>query len=166
MITEIGPKKIFNAKIFAIPIFLVIFLVSIYLIIHPGPHDKAIIPVLCAYTFSGIILISILMFILQIIYIPNGVIIDDELKQLTLKYLVGKQNIVTLGDISAYKKIRIDTRAGAWYGVVIYLPKEKPVLLSDLNLDGYTPVKQFLDNSNVRSIDEERFSFMPYFMHQ
>jgi len=39
-------------------------------------------------------------------------------------------------------------------------------ILSDLNLNGYTPVKQFLDNANVRNIDEERFSFMSYCMHQ
>jgi hypothetical protein len=166
MITEISSKKTFNLKIYGVPFFFVLFLLSLFLIIHPGPNDKSIVSLLFACFFSAMLLFLVLIIILQIIFIPNGVIIDDDLKQLTLKYLATKQKIIPLNDIGAYKKISIYTRAGPCYGVVIYLPKEKPVLLSDLNLDGYMPVKQFLDNLNVSNIGEGRFSFMPYFMHQ
>jgi len=166
MITAIGPKKIFNAKIFGLPVFLVIFVVSIYLIIYDALPQKAIIPILCAYTFSITIAIIFLMFVFQIIYIPNGVLIDDELKQLTLKYLTSKQKVISVSDITAYKQIRINTKAGPCYGVVIYLLKQKQALLSDLNLDGYAPVKQFLDDHRVDYLGEGGFSFLPYFMRQ
>lgn len=166
MITEIGAKKTFNAKIWGIPVFLVLVVGSIYLIIYDTLPQKAVIPILCSFAFLITIVSVILFFILEILYIPNGLIIDHEQKELTLKYFTNKQKVIPVSDINAYKKIQIRTKAGPCYGVVMYLSNGKPVLLSDLSLDGYLPVKKFLDDQQIDSIGEGDFSFMPYFMHQ
>ena len=65
MITAIGPNKTFNAKIFAAPVFLVIFVLSIYLVIYDALPQKAVIPLLCAYSFSITIAIIFLMSVLR-----------------------------------------------------------------------------------------------------
>ncbi len=163
---EIGPQKMFNYKIYVCPLLLILFIFSICLIINAQPEDRALIPMLCAITFAVCIFSVILMLIFEVIYVPNGVIIDNDSNQLTFKYQFHTPKTLDINTINAYKDVRIRSKNGMMRGIVIYLPTEKPVLLSDVNLNNYVPVKQFLDNLNVANIGEGNFNFLMYFIHQ
>jgi hypothetical protein len=106
------------------------------------------------------------MLIFEVIYVPNGVIIDNDSNQLTFKYQFRTPKTLDINTINAYKDVSIRSKNGMMRGIVIYLPTEKPVLLSDVNLNNYVPVKQFLDNLNVANIGEGNFNFLMYFIHQ
>jgi len=168
MTTEIGPKStsIFGSFL-AIAVFIIVLLYFIYGIIHPEINgmNQNVGPIL--YVLLVLLPVGICSYTLQLIYFPTGVIMDDELKQLTIKYLFKRQTVLNIKEIASYKEITIRrSRGGDRYGVLIYLTNKKQVLFSDLSLDDYFPVEQFLYSSNVESADNESFSFMLYYFSQ
>ena len=168
MTKEIAAKSfaVFG-NILAIAVFTIVLLYFLYGILHPhiSGMSKNSGPML--YLFLVLLPVGICSYILQLIYFPTGVIMDDELKQLTVKYLFKPQTVINIKEIASYKEITIRrSRGGDRYGVLIYLTNKKQVLFSDLSLDDYFPVEQFLYSSNVESADNESFSFMLYYFSQ
>jgi hypothetical protein len=114
--------------------------------------------------FLGLVCLNIVLF-LQIYFLPFGLVIDDELKTLELKYLMVKPKVIKVFDITGYSTTTIKSRTTEYLGIFIYLSNSKKVLISDLTFENYTPVQVFLDDLKVNSLGEEKFSWLSYYSH-
>jgi hypothetical protein len=167
MITELKPNRYrLNSRI-AIQILLLIgLLFSVYVVIslrdiHPSNSrlikDYSILIALCIFNIG---------FFLELCFLPFWATIDDELKTLVIKYMIIPSKLVKITDIEGYSTVNIKSRSGGYFGMILYLPSNKRVLLSDMTFDNYKPVQTFLDSLNVKQLGEEDYNFISYIKHQ
>jgi hypothetical protein len=88
---------------------------------------------------------------------PCKVIMDEEPAQLEMHYVFRKPKKVYPADIKGYSKTSIATKAGARYGVMLYLYNGKMVLLSTLSLEDYTLAETFLEKHKLTNLGEQKY---------
>jgi hypothetical protein len=169
MTTEISAKKyhVFGRILLQI-LLLGVLLFAIYKTIKiytHGGHLLTNVPFMIWFLGFAVLTLNIDYF-LQLLFLPFWVIIDDESKSLEIKYLIMKSKVIEVHDITSYSTTVINLGRLSYFGIIMYLPKGKQILLSDLTLDNYTPVEALLTDLKVENLGEKKFSFISYYFHQ
>ncbi|MCR8558868.1 hypothetical protein KXD93_14525 [Mucilaginibacter sp. BJC16-A38] len=156
MLTEISPKKdaLYGRIILQIILFVAL-LYFIYGVIFPKGkhhlHDQAAkdwLLVLVALVFN-------IGFLIKLYSMPFWVIIDDESKTLTFKYLKLPPKNISIYDITGYATTTMKDRSQSYFGIYIYLDEGNRILLSDKTFYDYSPVERFLEQLKVKNLGEE-----------
>ena len=90
---------------------------------------------------------------------PYWVIVDDDLKTLELKYLLGKPRLIRRDHMICYTDttISVTTRSGTttYAGLFIHMNDGAKVLLSERNLEDCTYIGSMLDYWGIKKLKEE-----------
>jgi len=167
MITALKPNRYkLNSRIALQIVLLIGLLYAIYVVIFSSdPHT---LPNKLIRDYSILVAIGVfnIGFFLELCFLPFWVVIDDELKTLVVKYLIIPSKTIKITDIEGYSTVTIKSRSRGYLGIILHLPSNKQVLMSDMTFDNYTPIKTFLDSLNVKQLGEEDYKFISYIRHQ
>lgn len=108
-------------------------------------------------------LIFLTLMLLQFFFLPKGVKIDYQNKNITVKFLIAKPLILLPSDIVEFCSIKTITKSTVYEGILIRTKKQKEFILSNFNLANYEPIKIFLEDSKVIFSGHNKFSFFAYF---
>jgi hypothetical protein len=116
--------------------------------------------------WSFVLLFSIFnaVIFVQLLFLPILVIIDSDLKELEIKYLLLGSKVVKVENIDSYSLTVITTKSDSYKGLLLYLTDGKKILLSDFNLKDYTSIESFLNESGIKNSGNEKFRFLAYYM--
>lgn len=115
--------------------------------------------------FGLLFFLSCLM-TLQLIFLPKGVDIDKEKKTITLDYFFSRAIVININEVTNYSSTLIKSGKygqNRFEGVLVNVNDRCKYLLSDFNLNHYSPVLNFLEESNVTFIGHEKISMILYF---
>lgn len=152
-------------KIAILSIFLLFF--GLFIFLAPPLKSDVNPPVA---TFIFLIFFGFLFFclailmILQLLFLPKGVNINEENKFIILTFFAASSVKIELSDLSNYSSTLVKTKSTDYEGILLNLKNGKKYLLGDFNLRSYKPIKYFLEDCNVSYIGHEKFSFINYFI--
>jgi len=102
----------------------------------------------------GCLVANVVLFF-RLYFLVSGVIMDDQLKMLEIKYWFLPSQTIRLTDIAGYSDTVIKGRSSSYQGIYIHLNEGKKILLSDLNLTDSFPVEMFLGDCGVKKMPDE-----------
>jgi hypothetical protein len=110
-----------------------------------------------------IIIVGEIFMLMQLLFLPSGVEIDNDNKALTVHYFLIKPNTIGLEDILDYSTTKIFTKSTEYGGVLVHTKRGRKYLFDDFNIADYKPIKDFLDTCQVSFAGHEKFSNVSYF---
>jgi len=100
---------------------------------------------------------------IQLFYLPIGVDILDSSGELGIKYLLQKPIYYRLSDVDFYCTTKVYTRFDQYEGIVLHLISGKRIILSDFNLQDYSPIKRCFDETQIKNNGAEKFGMIAYY---
>ncbi|WP_184546423.1 hypothetical protein [Mucilaginibacter sp. FT3.2] len=156
MLTELGPNKTdLYGRIFLQIVLIAFVAYFIYVIVHPTGHHHYAKQLFKDKLWCGCALIANVVLFLKLYFTPYWVSIDDELKTLTVRYLIQPTRTIGLHDIAGYGTTAFKSKSVSYFGISIHLHQGKSIPLSDLNLGNYFPVELFLIDAKVKKLGQE-----------
>ncbi|MEP7171843.1 MAG: hypothetical protein ABI855_20885 [Bacteroidota bacterium] len=157
-IITIGPNRYqLYAKIILPALFIFI---PILLLAIPGININFFLLIF----LTGIWLLCFLITIIQLVFLPVGVVIDKISNYLVIKFFFSKPQTIQLSEIQYCSATSISGESTSYEGLFIYIKTGEKILLSTNNLKEYKPILFFLKKSKVKYRGEEEFRFMAYYL--
>jgi len=171
MSVEYGPKQADIIGRIIVQVFLAgVLLYCLYAIFFLKFNFLTKQPVYIRAGLAVLILLLNAKYFLELLFLPFWVIVDDELKTLEIKYLMLPSKVLGTLDIISYSStvVKINLRSGTsnYSGIILSLPYNKQVLLSEYNLYEYAPIEIFLMDLKIKNSGEQNFNFLSYYRHQ
>ena len=156
MLTEVSPKKteLYGGIIVQIGVFVAL-LYFIYILVYPHGKHHFHEQVVKDWLFAIVFLVLNIGLFLKLYSTPFWVIIDDESKTLTLKYLMLPPQNISAHEIAGYATTTIKGRSESYFGIYVHLTAGNRILLSDKTFYDYSPIERFLEQEKVKKLGEE-----------
>ena len=156
MLTEVSPKNTeLYGRMIAQAILFIALLYFIYVLVYPHGRHHLHDQVVKDWFYLTLCLGLNIGFFVRLYFTLFWVIIDDEAKTLTLKYLMLPQKNIDVHDITGYTTITIKGKSENYFGIYIYLPAGDKILLSDRIFYDYSPIERFLEQFKAKKMGEE-----------
>jgi hypothetical protein len=104
------------------------------------------------------------LMILQLLFFPKAVEINNVDQTLTVHYLFLSPNIIYMTDMSEYLTTRLITKSTNYEGILLHVKSGRKYLFDDINLSDYKPIKSFLDDCKINFAGHEKFNNFSYFI--
>lgn len=167
MTSRIGFNKYQLFRKIAFLTVMIIF-IAMFIFFHPVLKSKPnssdvpmiFLIIICLFLFF----VSVLM-TLQLLFIPKGVNIDHANNSIVLTFFGARSMTIYRNDLSNFSSTLVKTISTCCEGILLNLKDGEKYLLSDFNLKDYKPTKTFLEEGNVTWNENEKFSFIVYFIN-
>ncbi len=144
-------------------VLIIIFVLSIVIIIHPFGQPLTLFQLLLMILFAIAFLVFNAFTLVQLLYLPSGVSVDETAKKMEVKFLLIKPVTIEAADLEKYTTTTIFGRKKDYEGILIYIKAGKKLLISNINVKDYKPVEAFLKKIKVKHAGKEDFGFFPYY---
>jgi len=164
MLTAISFNRpqLFKKVILQVVLFA-IFILSLIIIVRSSGEPSSSYHLLLAIIFSALFLVFNVFILIQLLFLPVGVSIDNPSKKMEIKFLLLGSKTIQIADIEAYSSTIIYTKKKDLEGILLHLKAGKKFLLSNFNLKDYKPVEVFFKKSKVKYLGKEDFGFIAYY---
>lgn len=107
-----------------------------------------------------------LVLFFQLLFMPVGINIDNELRTFEIRYLFLKTKHIALKDIDCFSDTIIQTKFSTSTGIFITMVKGQKLLVCEQNFKTYSPMVVFLEENDIPNIGNEKFNFISYYLQQ
>lgn len=108
--------------------------------------------------------LALLLIVMQLLFFPNGVQIDNVTQSLTIHYFLKRAVTINVSDITYFTTTKIITRSSRYEGILVHTICNRQYLFTDFNLTDHTPVRAFLENKKITFAGHEKFKNISYFI--
>ncbi|MFZ1799563.1 MAG: hypothetical protein WAU24_06820 [Chitinophagaceae bacterium] len=155
-------KNQFYRKFLALT--LIALAAAMFIFFHP-PFPKSIDwQSIYLFVIYLLLALALLLIVMQLLFFPNGVQIDNVTQSLTIHYFLKRAVTINVSDIKYFTTTKIITRSSRYEGILVHTIYNRQYLFTDFNLTDHTPVRAFLENKKITFAGHEKFKNISYFI--